>query len=214
MVDTTGETVTPVMTANPSSITLTKGTNVNLTSKVAFSYYPALQGIYFLSCTSSDETVVKCNQNQGNPLLLPQNEGNATIKAKIVFLGDSPYNGEISSTINVNVLNSSANIPQHSDINPANYEKYPNRMYLKIQFDMKSSSGDLYNSSTAVGITGIDFQNDAQQCDGGVCSGDLIEGGPGYVNPFGYCEKYGCAGISTVDAANIAKKNVGINGKI
>lgn len=98
----------------------------------------------------------------------------------------------------------------YPDINPSEAEQYKDRMYFKIKFDAFSSTGDLYNSSNYAGINAVVFDN--KLCGSGqTCSGDLINKGNGHINPFGYCEKYGCTqNGQSYENGRIAEKNVGI----
>lgn len=95
--------------------------------------------------------------------------------------------------------------PVYNDINPSEMNVHPERMYIKIMFDAESSIGDLYSESDRVGVRGLDFQTNSG-------AGTLLkEHVQGYIQPYGYCEKYKCyEGKDILENISIAKKNIGI----
>lgn len=126
--------------------------------------------------------------------------GTATVKVQ------STAKPELFDTVTLNIIDPfDKEPPVYKDINPSEMNSYPDRMYIKIMFDLESSIGDLYNETERVGIRGIDFQSKTE-------SGTLIvEPQPGYISPYGFCEKYKCfADRDGLENTLIAKKNVGI----
>ena len=198
VVDENGPIALNNFSVSPKEITVNKDSYLGyFTNHIAVNYEPANtteKGLTF----SSDSPLVSIN----NGIV---RVGNSTGKAEIKV--QSSVNPDIFDTVTLNIIDPfDKEPPVYDDINPSEMDSHTDRMYIKITFDVSSSSGNLYDESERVGIRGIDFQSDTG-------SGTLIEEpAHGYIAPYGYCEKYKC--FENMDALKntlIAKKNIGIN---
>lgn len=192
------------ITANPSSITIDKDSN-KLLNQINLTFTPSLEAGSFLYYESKDKTIARIVGSGDATAIQGVALGNTLLRIGV--------SGQAGSYVDIPVLVKEAGLPEpimYPDINPSEADKYKDRMYFKIKFDAFSSTGDLYNSSNYSGINAVVF--DSKLCSNGqTCSGDLINKGNGHINPFGFCEKYGCTqNGQSYDNGRIAEKNVGI----
>lgn len=195
---------------NKDSITLTNGNSETLSSKLSISYKPALTPDMVLSAVPADKNLLTTAREGSDIKLIPKGVGTTSLKLTVSSI--QPDKNDFGY-ITIPVYIKEAGVPDpiiYPDINPSEVDTYKNRMYFKIKFDAFSSTGDLYNSSNYSGINAVVF--DSKLCGNGqTCSGDLINKGNGHINPFGFCEKYGCTqNGQSYDNGRIAEKNVGI----
>lgn len=196
---------------NKDSITLTNGIEEALSSKISISYNPELTADMVLSAVPADKNLLMSRREGSEVKLIPKGVGTTSLKLTVSSI--QPDKNDFGY-ITIPVYIKEAGQPDpvvYPDINPSEADTYKNRIYFKVKFDAFSTYPDtyLYNSDRALGINAITFQNDAEKCNGGVCSGTLIERGNGFINPYGFCEKYGCVKNSTGNNASIAQKNIG-----
>lgn len=196
---------------NKDSITLTNGVEEALSSKVSISYKPTLTPDMVLSAVPADKNLLMSRRDGNEVKLVPKGVGTTSLKLTVSSI--QPDKNDFGY-ITIPVYIKEAGVPDpivYPDINPSEVDTYKNRIYFKVKFDAFSTYPDtyLYDSNTAVGINAITFQNDAEKCNGGVCSGTLIKQGNGFINPYGFCEKYGCVRNGTGNNASIAQKNIG-----
>lgn len=163
-----------------------------------------------LSAVPADKNLLTTAREGSDIKLIPKGVGTTSLKLTVSSI--QPDKNDFGY-ITIPVYIKEAGVPDpiiYPDINPSEVDTYKNRMYFKIKFDAFSSTGDLYNSSNYSGINAVVF--DSKLCGNGqTCSGDLINKGNGHINPFGFCEKYGCTqNGQSYDNGIIAKKNVGI----
>lgn len=192
------------ITASPSSLSIDKDSN-KLLSQISLTFTPPLEAGAFIYHQSKDTSIAKIVGSGNAKAIQGVALGNTVLQIGVT--------GQAGSYIDIPVLVKEAGLPEpimYPDINPSEAEQYKDRMYFKIKFDAFSSTGDLYNSSNYAGINAVVFDN--KLCGSGqTCSGDLINKGNGHINPFGYCEKYGCTqNGQSYENGRIAEKNVGI----
>ena len=182
----------------PKSITVDKGENAFLlTEKFQITYNPADTNEKDFNYSSSNSDIL--NIVSGSKFR-PDNIGVATIKVT------SKFHPEMFEEVIVNVKDPyDKEPPVYSDINPSDMATYSDRMYIKIMFDVISSTGDIKNNEGLKGIHQIDVQPNGKN---GI---ELItKNMNGYISNYGFCEKYGCMqGRDNND--DIAVKNSGIN---
>lgn len=210
VINTTAPVTQPAITVTPAMIKLKTNQTVGIYSKISVTLSDEYKGKY-IYYKSEDDSILKVISTD-KQLITNSKTGQTTLKVGIV--------GETDKYVDVTVIvedgsnEPDENAPVYPDITPADAETRKDRMYIKIQFDATSSSGDLYKENDYRGLDAVQFQTTYSQCGTGnneVCSGDLLNKGNGYINPFGYCAKYGCkVGMSSVDAEKIAKYKMGI----
>lgn len=199
IVDENGPIELKKLTVSPKTITVNKDSYLSYFSNhVAINYEPAnttQKSVKFIS----ESPLITINEN--GIARVGKETGTATVRVQSV---DNP---DIYDTVTLEIIDPfDKEPPVYDDINPSEMAANPDRMYIKIMFDVSSSTGDLYSESDRVGIRGIDYQSST-----GV--GALIEEPvQGYISPYGYCEKYKCfANRDGLENTLIAKKNIGIN---
>ena len=181
----------------PKSITVDKGQTFLLTDKFQITYNPADTNEKDFNYSSSNSDIL---YNVSGSRFRPDNVGVATITVT------SKFHPEISEEVIVNVKDPyDKEPPVYNDINPSDMATYSDRMYIKIMFDVISSTGDIKNNEGLKGIHQIDVQPNGKN---GI---ELItKNMNGYISNYGFCEKYGCMqGRPENDA--IAVKSSGIN---
>lgn len=209
VIDSATPALQPAITVSPALIKLKTNETIGIDSKISITLSDEYKGknIYY---ESGDSTILKVI-GTAKQLITYSKTGQTTLRAGI--------SGETGKYFDVTVIvedasDIPADVPVYPDITPEDAETRTDRMYIKIQFDATSSSGDLYKENDYRGLDAVQFQTTYSLCgtnNNGVCSGDLLDKGNGYINPFGYCEKYGCKiGMSSIDGAKIAKYKMGI----
>lgn len=159
--------------------------------------------------SNTSEKSVKFISN--NPALLTINENTGIARAAnttgtVTVKVQSTLKPEIYDELTVNIIDPfDKEPPVYNDINPSEMAAHPDRMYIKIMFDVTSSIGDIYNDSEKVGIRGIDYTFEENKSSGTL----LEEPANGYLAPYGFCEKYGCY-AGRFENIDIAQKNAGI----
>lgn len=181
----------------PKSITVDKGQTFLLTDKFQITYNPADTNEKDFNYSSSNSDIL---YNVSGSRFRPDNIGVATITVT------SKFHPEISEEVIVNVKDPyDKEPPVYSDINPSDMATYSDRMYIKIMFDVISSTGDIKNNEGLKGIHQIDVQPNGKN---GI---ELItKNMNGYISNYGFCEKYGCMKARPENDA-IAVKSSGIN---
>lgn len=182
----------------PKSITVNKGENAfSLTDKFQITYNPADTNEKDFNYSSSNSDILF---NVSGSRFRPDKVGVATITVT------SKFHPEMFEEVIVNVKDPYVmEPPVYNDINPSDMATYSDRMYIKIMFDVISSTGDIKNNEGLKGIHQIDVQPSDKK---GI---ELItKNMNGYISNYGFCEKYGCMqGRPENDA--IAVKSSGIN---
>lgn len=198
VVDENGPIELKGITVSPKTLTVNKDSYLGYFGKnIAINYEPSnttQKGLKFIS----ESPLITINEN--GIARAANQTGTAVVKVQ------STEKPELYDTVTVNIIDPfDKEPPVYNDINPSEMEAYPERMYIKIMFDAKSSIGDLYSETDRVGIRGLDFQTSSG-------AGTLLEEPvQGYVYPYGYCEKYRCyEGKDILENMAIAKKNIGI----
>ena len=182
----------------PKSITVNKGENAfSLTDKFQITYNPADTNEKDFNYSSNNSDILF---NVYGSTFRPDNIGVATIKVT------SKFHPEMFEEVIVNVKDPyDTEPPVHDDINPSDMATYSDRMYIKIMFDVISSSGDIQNNEGLKGIHQIDVQPNGKN---GI---ELItKNMNGYISNYGFCEKYGCM-QGRPENEDIAVKSSGIN---
>ena len=181
----------------PKSITVDKGQTFLLTDKFQITYNPADTNEKDFNYSSSNSDILV---NVFGSRFRPDNIGVATIKVT------SRFHPEMFEEVIVNVKDPyDTEPPVYNDINPSDMATYSDRMYIKIMFDVISSTGDIQNNEGLKGIHQIDVQPNGKN---GI---ELItKNMNGYISNYGFCEKYGCM-QRRPENENIAVKSSGIN---
>ena len=181
----------------PKSITVDKGQTFLLTDKFQITYNPADTNEKDFNYSSSNSDIL---YNVSGSRFRPDNVGVATITVT------SKFHPEISEEVIVNVKDPyDKEPPVYNDINPSDMATYSDRMYIKIMFDVISSTGDIKNNEGLKGIHQIDVQPNGKN---GI---ELItKNMNGYISNYGFCEKYGCM-QGRPENEDIAVKSSGIN---
>lgn len=182
----------------PKSITVDKGEEAFLlTDKFQITYNPADTNEKDFNYSSSNSDILF---NVSGSRFRPDNIGVATITVT------SKFHPEISEEVIVNVKDPyDKKPPVYSDINPSDMATHSDRMYIKIMFDVISSTGDIKNNEGSKGIHQIDVQPNGKN---GI---ELItKNMNGYISNYGFCEKYGCM-QGRPENEDIAVKSSGIN---
>ena len=182
----------------PKSITVDKGEQAFLlTDKFNVTYNPADTNEKDFNYSSSNSDILF---TVSGSKFRPDNVGVATIKVT------SKFHPEMFEEVIVNVKDPyDKEPPVYSDINPSDMATYSDRMYIKIMFDVISSSGDIKNNEGLKGIHQIDVQPSDKK---GI---ELItKNMNGYISNYGFCEKYGCM-QGRPENEDIAVKSSGIN---
>ncbi len=212
VIDENGEINITGLKVSPKTITVNKNYNLNLANNISVNYEPAnttQKNIKFVS----ESPLITINENGFTRV--GDQTGTAVVKVQ------SADNPSVYDTVTLNIINpQDIEPPVYSDVNASDIDKYPERMYIKIMFDIHSSSAELYNTDSQIGIQVVDFQvvnqNTCYEEATGVynapCSGTLVDkNNDGYRNPYGFCIKYGCMYVSEAEAAQLASKNAGIS---
>ena len=182
----------------PKSITVDKGEQAFLlTDKFNVTYNPADTNEKDFNYSSSNSNILL---NVSGNRFRPENVGVATITVT------SKFHPEMFEEVIVNVKDPyDKEPPVYDDINPSDMATYSDRMYIKIMFDVISSSGDIKNNEGLKGIHQIDVQPNGKN---GI---ELItKNMNGYISNYGFCEKYGCM-QGRPENEDIAVKSSGIN---
>ena len=182
----------------PKSITVDKGEQAFLlTDKFNVTYNPTDTNEKDFNYSSSNSDILF---NVSGSKFRPDNVGVATITVT------SKFHPEMFEEVIVNVKDPyDKEPPVHDDINPSDMATYSDRMYIKIMFDVISSTGDIKNNEGFKGIHQIDVQPSDKK---GI---ELItENMNGYISNYGFCEKYGCM-QGRPENEDIAVKSSGIN---
>ena len=183
----------------PSSISLNKGEISNVNNILPVTYNPSNTNETGFSYVSSDTSILAFRPNSTS-LIEPKELGTAVLTVT------SKFHPEMFEEVIVNVKDpNDIEPPVYNDINPSDMATYSDRMYIKIMFDVISSTGDIKNNEGLKGIHQIDVQPNGKN---GI---ELItKNMNGYISNYGFCEKYGCMqGRDNND--DIAVKNSGIN---
>lgn len=181
----------------PKSITVNKDQTFSLTDKFQITYNPADTNEKDFNYSSSNSDILF---NVSGSKFRPDNVGVATITVT------SKFHPEMFEEVIVNVKDPyDKEPPVYNDINPSDMATYSDRMYIKIMFDVISSTGDIKNNEGLKGIHQIDVQPNGKN---GI---ELItKNMNGYISNYGFCEKYGCM-QRRPENEDIAVKSSGIN---
>ena len=182
----------------PKSITVDKGEQAFLlTDKFQITYNPADTNEKDFNYSSNNSNILF---NVSGSRFRPDNIGVATITVT------SKFHPEMFEEVIVNVKDPyDTEPPVYNDINPSDMATHSDRMYIKIMFDVISSTGDIKNNEGSRGIHQIDVQPNGKN---GI---ELItENMNGYISNYGFCEKYGCM-QGRPENEDIAVKSSGIN---
>lgn len=181
----------------PKSITIDKDQTFSLTDKFQITYNPTDTNEKDFNYSSSNSDILF---NVSGSKFRPDNVGVATITVT------SKFHPEMFEEVIVNVKDPyDKEPPVHDDINPSDMATYSDRMYIKIMFDVISSTGDIKNNEGLKGIHQIDVQPNGKN---GI---ELItKNMNGYISNYGFCEKYGCM-QGRQENEDIAVKSSGIN---
>ena len=182
----------------PKSITVNKGEQAFLlTDKFQITYNPADTNEKDFNYSSNNSNILF---NVSGSRFRPDNIGVATITVT------SKFHPEMFEEVIVNVKDPyDTEPPVYNDINPSDMATHSDRMYIKIMFDVISSTGDIKNNEGFKGIHQIDVQPNGKN---GI---ELItENMNGYISNYGFCEKYGCM-QGRPENEDIAVKSSGIN---
>ena len=182
----------------PKSITVDKGEQTfSLTDKFQITYNPTDTNEKDFNYSSSNSDILF---NVSGSRFRPDNVGVATITVT------SKFHPEMFEEVIVNVKDPyDKEPPVYNDINPSDMATYSDRMYIKIMFDVISSTGDIKNNEGLKGIHQIDVQPNGKK---GI---ELItKNMNGYISNYGFCEKYGCM-QGRPENEDIAVKSSGIN---
>lgn len=183
----------------PSSISLNKGEISNVNNILPVTYNPSNTNETGFSYVSSDTSILAFRPNSTS-LIEPKELGTAVLTVT------SKFHPEMFEEVIVNVKDpNDIEPPVYNDINPSDMATYSDRMYIKIMFDVISSSGDIQNNEGLKGIHQIDVQPNGKN---GI---ELItKNMNGYISNYGFCEKYGCM-QRRPENEDIAVKSSGIN---
>lgn len=183
----------------PSSISLNKGEISNVNNILPVTYNPSNTNETGFSYVSSDTSILAFRPNSTS-LIEPKELGTAVLTVT------SKFHPEMFEEVIVNVKDpNDIEPPVYNDINPSDMATYSDRMYIKIMFDVISSSGDIQNNEGLKGIHQIDVQPNGKN---GI---ELItKNMNGYISNYGFCEKYGCT-QRRPENEDIAVKSSGIN---
>ena len=181
----------------PKSITVDKDQTFSLTDKFQITYNPADTNEKDFNYSSSNSDILF---NVSGSRFRPDNVGVATITVT------SKFHPEMFEEVIVNVKDPyDKEPPVYNDINPSDMATHSDRMYIKIMFDVISSTGDIKNNEGLKGINQIDVQPSDKK---GI---ELItKNMNGYISNYGFCEKYGCM-QGRPENEDIAVKSSGIN---
>ena len=182
----------------PKSITVDKDEQAFLlTDKFQITYNPADTNEKDFNYSSNNSNILF---NVAGSRFRPDNIGVATITVT------SKFHPEMFEEVIVNVKDPyDTEPPVYNDINPSDMATHSDRMYIKIMFDVISSTGDIKNNEGFKGIHQIDVQPNGKN---GI---ELItENMNGYISNYGFCEKYGCM-QGRPENEDIAVKSSGIN---
>ena len=181
----------------PKSITVDKYQTFSLTDKFQITYNPTDTNEKDFNYSSSNSDILF---NVSGSKFRPDNVGVATITVT------SKFHPEMFEEVIVNVKDPyDKEPPVYNDINPSDMATYSDRMYIKIMFDVISSTGDIKNNEGLKGIHQIDVQPNGKK---GI---ELItKNMNGYISNYGFCEKYGCM-QGRPENEDIAVKSSGIN---
>ena len=182
----------------PKSITVDKGEQAFLlTDKFQITYNPADTNEKDFNYSSNNRDILF---NVSSSRFRPDNIGVATITVT------SKFHPEMFEEVIVHVKDPyDKEPPVYNDINPSDMATYSDRMYIKIMFDVISSTGDIKNNEGLKGIHQIDVQPNGKN---GI---ELItKNMNGYISNYGFCEKYGCM-QGRPENEDIAVKSSGIN---
>ena len=182
----------------PKSITVDKGEQAFLlTDKFQITYNPADTNEKDFNYSSNNSDILF---NVSGSRFRPDSVGVATITVT------SKFHPEMFEEVIVNVKDPyDKEPPVYNDINPSDMATYSDRMYIKIMFDVISSTGDIKNNEGLKGIHQIDVQPNGKN---GI---ELItKNMNGYISNYGFCEKYGCM-QRRPENEDIAVKSSGIN---
>ena len=181
----------------PKSITVDKDQTFSLTDKFQITYNPTDTNEKDFNYSSSNSDILfKVSGSK----FRPDNVGVATITVT------SKFHPEMFEEVIVNIKDPyDKEPPVYNDINPSDMATHSDRMYIKIMFDVISSTGDIKNNEGLKGIHQIDVQPNGKN---GI---ELItENMNGYISNYGFCEKYGCM-QGRPENEDIAVKSSGIN---
>ena len=181
----------------PKSITVDKDQTFSLTDKFQITYNPTDTNEKDFNYSSSNSDILF---NVYGSNFRPDKVGVATITVT------SKFHPEMFEEVIVNVKDPyDKEPPVYNDINPSDMATYSDRMYIKIMFDVISSTGDIKNNEGLKGIHQIDVQPNGKN---GI---ELItKNMNGYISNYGFCEKYGCM-KGRPENEDIAVKSSGIN---
>ena len=181
----------------PKSITVDKDQTFSLTDKFQITYNPTDTNEKDFNYSSSNSDILF---NVSGSKFRPDNVGVATITVT------SKFHPEMFEEVIVNIKDPyDKEPPVYNDINPSDMATHSDRMYIKIMFDVISSTGDIKNNEGLKGIHQIDVQPNGKN---GI---ELItKNMNGYISNYGFCEKYGCM-QGRPENEDIAVKSSGIN---
>ena len=170
----------------------------NLRDYVKFEFPPSLTD-QSIKCSSANEDIIFFPPGSCRFRL----EGIGTTTATVISLVDENINGSLQITIKDPTIQET-----YVDVDPSDMSTHRDRMYIKIKFEIQSSSEDI-SVENSVGIHGIEVQPSGSQ------GFELLNkdiSSRGYAT-YGYCVKYGCASKVNLDPTNqrIGKSNQGID---
>ena len=127
----------------PSSISLNKGEISNVNNILPVTYNPSNTNETGFSYVSSDTSILAFRPNSTS-LIEPKELGTAVLTVT------SKFHPEMFEEVIVNVKDpNDIEPPVHNDINPSDMATHSDRMYIKIMFDVISSTGDIKNRDTS-----------------------------------------------------------------
>lgn len=199
IVDENGPIELKGLTVTPKTLTVNKDSYLGyFGNNIAVNYEPSnttQKGLKFISesslVTINEKGIARVGQQTGTAIVKVQSTEKPEIYDTVILNIIDPYDKEP---------------PVYNDINPSEMAAHPERMYIKIMFDVTSSTGDIYNDNEKVGIRGIDYTFVENNNNAGTL---LEEPANGYLTPYGFCEKYGCY-AGRFENISIAQKNAGI----
>lgn len=201
VVDENGPIELTGLSVTPKTLTVNKGDYLGYFGQhISINYEPSTTSEKSVKFISNNPSLLTINESTGIARAA-NTTGTTTVKVQSV---DKP---EIYDELTVNIIDPyDKEPPVYNDINPSEMAAHPERMYIKIMFDVTSSTGDIYNDNEKVGIRGIDYTFVENNNNAGTL---LEEPANGYLTPYGFCEKYGCY-AGRFENISIAQKNAGI----
>ena len=161
---------------------------------------PSLGDDKSIQCKSMDEEVIFFSSGSCKFRFI----GLGTTDVVISSLVDKSITGTVQVTVR------DPDIPEtYVDVNPSDMASHRDRMYIKIRFEVSSSTEDIeLNQGGAIGIHGIEVQGTGYGYE--LINKDISD--QGYAR-YGYCVKYGCNSKIYLDSKHqrIARSSQGID---